>query len=137
VYLAGSFNHAPFVGSSTSSYSFLPFPNLSLSWTNRKRRLSTGFLTAFFAGFLTYTYLEPLFVPVGSEMAMVFLYILAIYSASVGMSLGVLLPLLFPGVCFGGAVGLMVATFMDMNNGYVFPVSAAVLAVVFAFCSAR
>jgi len=68
---------------------------------------------------------------------MVFLYILAIYSASVGMSLGVLLPLLFPGVCFGGAVALMVATFMDMNNGYLFPVSAAVLAVVFAFYSAR
>lgn len=104
---------------------------------NRKRRLYTGFLTAVFAGFLTFTFLEPLFVPVGSEVATVFLYVLAIYAATVGMSLGVLLPLLFPGMCFGGALGLLVATFADMSSSYMFPVTAACLAILFAFVSAR
>lgn len=94
-------------------------------------------MTAIFAGFLTLTFLEPLFVPVGSEVAIVFLYILSIYAATVGMSLGVLLPLLFPGVCFGGSLGLLVATFLDLSIDYFFPVTAGGLAVLFAFVSAR
>ena len=67
---------------------------------------------------------------------MVFLSILAIYAATVGMSLGILLPLLFPGVCVGGALGLMIAAFANMGNSYFFPVVSAALAVLFATLSA-
>lgn len=67
---------------------------------------------------------------------MVFLSILAIFAATVGMSLGVLLPLLFPGFCFGGALGLLISAFVNMNNSYFFPVVSAALALVFASFSA-
>lgn len=76
-----------------------------------------------------------------SETALVFLYILSIYGATVGFSLGVLLPLLFPGVCLGSAFALLSGAFLQ-NNNYVatqlyFPTSAGGLAIIFAFLSSR
>ena len=89
------------------------------------------------AGFLTYTFLEPLFVPVKSETAMVFLYILSIDAAMVGMALGVLLPLIFPGVCLGASMALLGVALSNYWNSYLFPIIGAVLAVILATVSAR
>ena len=94
-------------------------------------------LTAVLARFLTYTYLEPLFVPVHSETAMVFLYILSIDSGFVGMSLGVLLPLVLPGACLGGVIGLLGCAIAGVWNSYLFPIVGGVLALLFALVSAR
>jgi callose synthase len=90
-----------------------------------------------FCAFLTYTFLEPLFVPVGSNVAMVFLYILAINSALVGMSLGVLLPVLVPGVCVGGMLALLVGGFGAVSSEYFFPAVGGALALIFCTVSAR
>jgi callose synthase len=100
--------------------------------------LYSGILSAVVAFFLTYTFLEPLFVPVGTDPAMVFLYILAINGALVGMALGVLLPLLFPGLCLGTSLALLIGTLAALTtNGFFFPVTGGVLAALFAFLSAR
>lgn len=89
------------------------------------------------AAFVTYTFLEPLFVPVRSEIAMVFMYILVFDSAMVGMALGVLLPLIFPGVCLGALVGLLGVVMSGTWNAYLFPIAGAVLAVILAIVSSR
>jgi callose synthase len=89
------------------------------------------------AGFLTYTFLEPLFVPVKSETAMVFLSILAADAAAVGMSLGVLLSRLMPGVCLGAALALLGVALSSAWNAYLFPIVGAVLAALLSVVSAR
>lgn len=89
------------------------------------------------SGFLVYTFLEPLFVPVGSDTAMVFLGILAINGAFVGMSLGVLLPGLFLGACLGATLALLAGSLMVVSNSYFFPGVASALAIVFASLSVR
>lgn len=114
---------------STHTSSFIPF--------DRKRRLYSGITFAGVAGFVTYTFLEPLFVPVRSEIAMVFMYILVFDSAMVGMALGVLLPLIFPGVCLGALVGLLGVVLSSTWNAYFFPIIGAVLAGIFAIVSSR
>lgn len=76
-------------------------------------------------------------MPVGSELAMVFLYMLALDGGLVGMSLGVLLPSLFPGVCFGALLALLIGCFMTVSNAYFFPIAGGVLAAVFGIFSAR
>jgi callose synthase len=103
----------------------------------RKRRLYSGFLFAGVAGFLTYTFLEPLFVPVGSEVALVFLDILTLNAALVGMALGVLLPLIFPGVCLGTSLALLGVALSGVWNVYLFPAVGATLSLLFAITSAR
>ena len=100
-------------------------------------RLFSGFLTAVVSGFLTFTFLEPLFFPVGLEVAIVALYILSINAAFVGMSLGVLLPLICPGLCFGVAVSLFAGCLITMSSPLYFPVASAALGVVGAVLSAR
>jgi callose synthase len=88
-------------------------------------------------GFLTYTYLQPLFFPVGLEIAIVALYVLAINAACVGMSLGVLLPLVFPGLCFGVATALLVGALATITHPLYFGVSSVALGAVGAILSAR
>lgn len=93
-----------------------------------------------FAGvsaFLTYAFLEPLFVPVGSETAMVLLDILTIHAACVGLSLGVLLPSVFPGVCLGASLALLGVALSGVWNAFLFPGVAAILAIALAIVSAR
>lgn len=68
---------------------------------------------------------------------MVFLYILSFQGSFVGLSLGVLLPSVFPGACLGGILALVVNAMVGITNSYYFPVSAGVLAVVLSFLSAR
>lgn len=68
---------------------------------------------------------------------MVFLYALVIYAGLVGMGLGVLLPMLFAGVCFGGAAALMVGTVAVIEFPLYFPIACAAAAVLGAILSAR
>jgi callose synthase len=103
----------------------------------RNRRLYSGFLSAGCAGFLIFTYLQPLFVPVGSDTAMVFLYILSLYGSAVGMSLGVLLPLLFPGASLGAALALFGAAASGVWDPYLFPVAAGISALPLSIVAAR
>jgi callose synthase len=105
--------------------------------TSRDQRFFAGVSSSAFCAFLTYTFLEPLFVPVGSNVAMVFLYILALNSALVGMSLGVLLPILIPGICFGGTLALLVGAFFSVSYVYYFPLAGGTLGLVFCVVSAR
>jgi len=76
-------------------------------------------------------------VPVGSEVSMTFLHILAINAFLVGMSLGVLLPILVPGICFGGALALFVGAFATVSNPFFFPVVGCTAAMLFGVASAR
>jgi callose synthase len=68
---------------------------------------------------------------------MIFLYILSLNAALVGMSLGILLPTLLPGICFGLSATLLVGAFTAVSNSYYLPVVGGVLAVVFGLLSAR
>jgi callose synthase len=68
---------------------------------------------------------------------MVALYIICINGALVGMSLGVLLPLLFPGICFGGTLALLGGSLADVQSSYFFPIVGGVLATLSAILSAR
>lgn len=110
------------------------------SWNkHRNQRQFAGILSASLAGFLTFTYLEPLFVPAGSDMAMVFLFLLVINSVLVGMSLGVLLPVLMVGICSGGALTLLAGSFLaiTLQNSYYFPLVGGVMAALSAIGSYR
>jgi H+/Cl- antiporter ClcA len=78
-----------------------------------------------------------MFVPVGMNLAVVAIYILTIYAAAVGMSLGVLLPTVTPGACLGVAVSLLVGTSITFVHPLYFPVTSAALALVGAVLSAR
>uniref|UniRef100_A0A7S1UZ62 1,3-beta-glucan synthase n=2 Tax=Grammatophora oceanica TaxID=210454 RepID=A0A7S1UZ62_9STRA len=107
------------------------------SGVSREPRLYSGVLTAIVSGFLSYTFLEPLFRPVGMDLAIVALYVLSLYSACVGMSLGVLLPIVFPGFCFGVAATLLVGSMLSITMQYYFPCCSCVLAAAGALLSAR
>lgn len=103
------------------------------STSNRNQRQFSGLLSATLAGFLTYTYLEPIFVQAGSDTAMVFLYLLVINAIMVGMGLGVLLPKVLAGVSFACAVTIFVGAFWMPDNAVLyFPVAASGLAVLAA-----
>lgn len=68
---------------------------------------------------------------------MVFLYVLALNGALVGLCLGVLLPTLFPGVCFGVSLALFVGAIATIANAYYFPITAGSMAVLFGLASAK
>jgi callose synthase len=103
----------------------------------RKPRFYTGLLLATCSGFLAFTYLEPLFLPVGMNLAVVALWILTFDAAMVGMSLGVLLPMVVPGICFGLALALLIGSLSTLLQPLYFPVTALVLALIGAIISAR
>jgi callose synthase len=77
------------------------------------------------------------------ELAIVALYILSIDAALVAMSMGVLLPTIFPGFCLGVALallsGLLSGLFFDAANSFhlVFPISSIVLAALSAVFSVQ
>ena len=89
------------------------------------------------AGSLTFTFLEPLFVPVGMNLAVVALWILSINAAAVGIALGVLLPKITPGACFGVALSLIVGCMITFVQPLYFPVTSGALAILGAILSAR
>jgi len=104
---------------------------------SKDTRYFSGILSGILSGFLIYVFLEPLFFPVGLNLAVVALWILAILSAFVGMSLGVLLPTIFPGLCFGVNLALLAGCFVNSHNELYFPVAGGVLALAGATLSAR
>jgi callose synthase len=71
------------------------------------------------------------------ETAVIALYILSIDGALVGMSLGVLLPLLLPGVCFGVSLALLIGSVGAIMSSYFFPIASGVLAALSAILSVR
>ena len=62
------------------------------------------------------------------DLAIVALYILSINAAFVGLCLGVLLPLILPGVCFGISVALLGGCLGMVLNPYFFPIASLALA---------
>jgi hypothetical protein len=66
---------------------------------------------------------------------MVFLYILVLHAALVGMGLGVLLPMVFTGACFGGAAALVVGTVAVIEFPLYFPIAGAAAAILGAILS--
>jgi callose synthase len=107
------------------------------SFYYRDIRYFSGILSGLLSGFVTYVFLEPLFVPVGLDLAMVVLYVLSLSSAFVGMSLGVLLPTVFPGVVCGINLSLLIGSFLDLSMPLYFPITGGVLLLFGAFLSAR
>lgn len=101
------------------------------------QRYFSGVLSAVLLGFLTFVFLEGLFVPVGLELAKVALWILSINAGLVGMSLGVLMPTVLPGVCLGVNVALFVGCFLGVQNSLFLPVVGGVAALVGVFLSTR
>jgi len=93
-----------------------------------------------FTGFCTYSFLETLFVELQMEPALVMLYILVANGVLVGLCLGLLLPALFIGICWGGTLGLMITAVLDLvapsllliTNSYPFISFAAVASVLAA-----
>jgi callose synthase len=100
-------------------------------------RYFSGLLSAALSGFITYVFLEPLFVPVGLNLAMVVLRVLSINATLVGMSLGILLPRIFPGVCLGTTTALLIGTFANVQNTLFFPVIGGVGGLVGVIFSTR
>ncbi len=79
---------------------------------NSKPRFYSGIITAILAACLSFSFLFPLFASVGMPLATVALYVLAFGAAAVGMCLGVLLPKILPGVCFGVSSAILLAFFV-------------------------
>jgi len=107
---------------------------------SKDTRYFAGILNGILSGFLIYVFLEPLFFPVGLNLAIVVLWVISIMASFVGMSLGVLLPTLFPGLCFGVNLALLIGTFLSsvsMNDSLYFPVVGGGLAVLGAVLSTR
>lgn len=112
------------------------YPHILLPFGSNPRFFS-GLLSASIAGFLIFAFLEPLFTPVGLDLANVALWVLALYSSMVGMALGVLLPAFCPGLCFGASAGVLVGCFLGMTNTLFFPVVCGAAALVGALVSSR
>lgn len=104
-------------------------------------RLFSGWLTAVTSSVLTFTFLDILFLGVGMQLAEVALYIMAVNSTLVGMSLGILLPKFFPGVCLGAEVALLVVSFVSapasVPSDVYFPALAGSLIAIFSLLSLR
>jgi callose synthase len=86
---------------------------------------------------LTLVLLEPLFVPVGLDLAVAALWILAINASLVGMSLGVMLPTLLPGISLGVSIVLLAGCFLGVANPLYLPVVGGSCALIGAVLSAR
>ena len=104
---------------------------------SRNPRFFSGLLTAVLSGFLTVVFLEPLFADIGLDIAEVALWILAINASLVGMSFGVLLPSIFPGICVGYSITLFVGTFARPESSWYLPIAGSTLALVGAVASSR
>lgn len=72
-------------------------------------RLHAGFETAVSLAAICFIFLDPLFMMVGIELAVIAPYILTVFSGLVGMSVGILLPLPAPGACAGLALALLLS----------------------------
>lgn len=71
------------------------------------------------------------------ELARVALYVLAINGFLVGLSLGAMLPTVFPGICFGASLALLIGSFGIAPVPTYFPIAGGVLALISAVASVR
>jgi hypothetical protein len=78
-----------------------------------------------------------MFVPVGLDLAMVALWVLSGSAGLVGLSLGVLLPTLLPGICFGVSLALLIGVFADVSNALYFPVAGGILSFIGVLVTSR
>ena len=74
-------------------------------------RLYSGVLASIVGGVITYGYLDPIFSSINMPLATAALTMLALGAAAIGMCFGVLLPLVFPGACFGAIVAIFIVFF--------------------------
>lgn len=102
-----------------------------------KPRFYSGVITCFLCGTFAYGYLEPLFSSVGMPLATVALYILAFLAAAVGMCLGVLLPIFFPGLCFGALMAILIGCFIPDITSHEMRILCPTLTVAFGLASLR
>lgn len=102
-----------------------------------KSRLYSGLVTGALSGFLCFTFLEPLFEPVGLELAKVAHYVLALDGVCVGLALGVMLPTVFPGVCFGASLALFIGSFGVTSMPLYFPIVGGSLVLISTVASVR
>jgi callose synthase len=102
-----------------------------------KSRLYSGLVAGALSGFLSFTFLEPLFEPVGLKLAEVAHYVLALDGALVGLALGVMLPTVFPGVCFGASLALFIGSFGAASMPLFFPIVGGSLVLISAVASVR
>jgi len=86
---------------------------------------------------MTFVFLETMFVPVGLDLAIVALWFLSACAGLVGLSLGVLLPTLLPGICFGISLALLVGVFVGVSNALYLPVVGGILSLVGVFFASR
>lgn len=68
---------------------------------------------------------------------MAFLNILTLFGGFVGMSLGVLLPSFFSGICLGSSLALLIGAFLNLNNALLFPLLGGGLALALSFLAAQ
>mmetsp|Transcript_1310 Transcript_1310/g.1888 ORF Transcript_1310/g.1888 Transcript_1310/m.1888 type:complete len:2118 (-) Transcript_1310:113-6466(-) len=98
------------------------------SESTSKPRFYSGVLTAALGGCLSFSFLYPLFASVGMSLSMVALHVLAAGAMAVGMCLGVLLPKILPGACFGATLailsGFFLGEFAQDYMGFLFPLLA-------------
>ena len=73
-------------------------------------------------------------MPAGTDVAMVFLYLLVINAVMVGMSLGVLLPIPLAGLSWGLSLTILVGAFcvQFVQYTYYFPLVGGILGVLAA-----
>jgi len=103
----------------------------------KQHRFASGVMTALLGGVLAFGYLELLFLSAAFPLATVALYILAIAAASVGLCLGVLLPLPFTGVCFGVCLATLLGFFLPSTYPNQVPLLSLGLALISALLSIR
>lgn len=101
-------------------------------------RFYSGVLTAVICGVLCYSYLEVLFTTVGTQMAVVALWVLTISGALVGISLGILLPKPLPGAVAGVSLALLIGVFLPAGpSEHFFAVVGPALALIGAGISLK
>ena len=84
-----------------------------------------------------FSFLEPLFVVVGIELAIVALYILVVTSILVGLSLGVFLPSVLPGAFAGVGFSAFVGCFFECSSTIFFATAAPSFALIGAGVSMK
>ena len=96
-----------------------------------------GTISAIVSAALVFTFLEPLFVVVGIELAVVALYILVLSGALVGFCLGVFLPTILPGACAGVALSAFIGSFFSTTPSIYFSIAAPSCALIGAGISIK
>ena len=99
-------------------------------YTNRQSRFYSGIWSAALSGLICFTFLEPLFTTVDTEVAIFALYILTFSGAMVGMSLGLMMPVPMSGACLGVAITLLLGVFIPFSFSLYFPVVGPALALI-------